>query len=182
MGGVSVTYVVQSGDTLFTISQKFNTTVNTILSVNPQISDPNIILPGQIITIPRDTQDCPFLRKGNRGPAVRRLQLLLQFAGFNPGTIDGIFGPRTQAALLAFQSSLKELEITGVADRETWVALGANCEPLPGEISYTVRPGDTLFIIATRFNVSVEDILRVNPQITDPNMIFTGQVIIIPGK
>lgn len=177
-----MTYVVRSGDTLFIIAEKFNTTVDAIMSVNPQISDPNIIYPGQVIVIPAKTEACPLLREGDRGPAVKRFQTLVQYAGYNPGPLDGIFGPRTKEALLAFQRSVKELEITGVVDEETWTALGANCEPFPGGTSYIVRKGDTLFIIASRFNLSVEDILRANPQITDPNLIYPGQLIIIPAR
>lgn len=45
---------------------------------------------------------------------------------------------------------------------------------------YTVRATDTLFLIARRFGVTVEQIQNVNPQITDPNRIFIGQVICIP--
>jgi LysM repeat protein len=176
-----MTYVVQPGDSLYTIAQRFNTSVDDILSVNPQITNPNLILPGQIIVIPRVTNTCPLLRQSDRGPAVKRFQTLVGFAGFNPGPIDGIFGPRTQAALLAFQRSIRELEITGVVDSETWVALGAECEPQPDIIRYMVRPGDSLFIIATRFNVSVESILRINPEITNPNVILEGQVINIPS-
>ncbi len=178
-----MTYVVQTGDTLFTIAQTFNTTVNAIIAVNPQISNPNLIFPGETLVIPSLTHaNCPFLHQGDRGSDVRRFQILLRIAGFSPGAIDGIFGLRTQAALLTFQRSLKELEITGGVDRETWVALGANCEPITGIISYIVRPGDSLFIIATRFNLTVEDILQVNPTITNPNVIFAGQVINIPGR
>lgn len=36
---------------------------------------------------------------------VSELQTLLAQAGFDPGGIDGIFGPRTHAALLAYQQS-----------------------------------------------------------------------------
>lgn len=178
-------YVVQPGDTLFRIARRFNTTVSAILAINPQITDPNLIIPGQIILIPPGAppvDQCPLLRQGDRGPAVRRLQTLLRIAGFNPGPVDGIFGPRTQAALVAFQQSVREIEVTGVADLDTWTALGAECDPAPGVIRYVVRPGDTLFIIAARFNVTVESILRINPQITDPNVIFAGQIINIPGR
>jgi LysM repeat protein len=45
---------------------------------------------------------------------------------------------------------------------------------------YTVRATDSLFLIARRFGVTVEQILAVNPQIKDPNLIFVGQVICIP--
>lgn len=46
-------YVVQPGDTLFRIAQRFGTTVQAIVAANPQITDPNKIFPGQKIIIPR---------------------------------------------------------------------------------------------------------------------------------
>lgn len=42
---------------------------------------------------------------------------------------------------------------------------------------YVIQPGDTLFLIARRFGVTVEDILASNPQIIDPDLIFPGQII-----
>lgn len=180
-----MTYVVQPGDTLYAISLRFNTTINEILAANPQITNPNLIFPGQIIEIPAvtpPTEQCPILRQGDQGPSVRRLQILLMIAGFNPGPIDGIYGPRTQAAVIAFQQTIKELEVTGFVNSETWVALGAECEPIPTTIRYVIRPGDTLFIIATRFNITIAEILRVNPNITNPNVIFAGTVINIPPR
>ena len=176
-----MTYIIQTGDTLYKIAQNFNTSVDFILSTNPQITNPNLIFPGQIIVIPTGTEKCPLLRQGDRGPAVSRFQTLLQIIRFDPGPIDGIFGPRTQAALVAFQQSQKELDRTGVADEETWVALGAECAPRLEVTSYIVRPGDTLFIISTRFNVSTQSILKINPEITNPNVISAGQVITIPA-
>lgn len=176
------------GDTLFAIAQRFNTTVTAILAANPQITDPNFIFPGLTIMIPvtPPTKVCPLLRQGDRGPDVIRFQTLLRVAGFDPGPIDGIFGPRTQIALLAFQQSVKEIEVTGLVDFETWTALGAECQPgpvvPPGVVRYVVRPGESLYIIAARFNVSVQEILRANPQITNPNFIYAGQVINVPVR
>ncbi len=45
-------YIVQPGDTLFKIAQRFRTTVDAILAANPEIKDPNVIFPGQKIIIP----------------------------------------------------------------------------------------------------------------------------------
>lgn len=53
--GTTFDYVIQKGDTLFTISKKFGVTVNQILAVNPQITTPNIIFAGRTIKIP-----CPM--------------------------------------------------------------------------------------------------------------------------
>ena len=41
---------------------------------------------------------------------------------------------------------------------------------------YTVRPSDTLYIIASRYGLAVEDILKMNP-IMNPNMIYPGQIL-----
>lgn len=45
------------------------------------------------------------LRLGDKGEDVRRLQELLKQAEFDPGPIDGDFGPKTLSAVLAFQRS-----------------------------------------------------------------------------
>jgi len=46
-------------------------------------------------------------------------------------------------------------------------------------ITYTVRPGNTLFAIAQFFGTTVEQILFKN-NIADPNQIYVGQELIIP--
>ena len=45
---------------------------------------------------------------------------------------------------------------------------------------YIVQPGDTLSLIASRFNVTVNDLTAANPSL-DPNFISQGQQIVIPG-
>lgn len=50
----------------------------------------------------------------------------------------------------------------------------------PGFI-YTVRPGDTLFLIAQRFNITLNQLIAANPQIPNPNLIFPGQRICVPA-
>jgi tyrosinase len=51
--------------------------------------------------------------------------------------------------------------------------------PGPGW-SYVVQSGDTLSAIAKRFGVSLAALKAANPQIANPNRIFTGQIISIP--
>lgn len=48
---------------------------------------------------------------------------------------------------------------------------------------YTIQAGDTLYLIAKRFGLTVNQILKANPQIANPNVINAGQVICLPtGK
>lgn len=46
---------------------------------------------------------------------------------------------------------------------------------------YVVQPGDRLSTIAGTFGTSTTTILALNPQITDPNAIYSGQTIMLPG-
>jgi len=45
---------------------------------------------------------------------------------------------------------------------------------------YIVQSGDTLSFIASRFNVSVNDLMTANPAV-DPNFLSEGQELVIPG-
>lgn len=48
-------------------------------------------------------------------------------------------------------------------------------------MSVTVRSGDTLSAIASRSGVSLSALLQANPQIKNPNLIYPGQTVQIPG-
>jgi LysM repeat protein len=45
---------------------------------------------------------------------------------------------------------------------------------------YYVQSGDTLKGIAIKFHTSVDELLRLNPQIRDPNLILAGQRLVVP--
>lgn len=46
---------------------------------------------------------------------------------------------------------------------------------------YTVKPGDTLNSIAKAFELATaRQLLPINPQITNPDLIYPGQIIRIP--
>jgi peptidoglycan hydrolase-like protein with peptidoglycan-binding domain len=62
------------------------------------------------------------LHRGVSGAAVRALQRRLLAAGVDPGPVDGRFGPRTEAAVRAFQTA-HQLAGTGRADLDTATAL-----------------------------------------------------------
>src|SRR5262249_18508782 len=49
--------------------------------------------------------------------------------------------------------------------------------------SYTVQPGDSMDAIARRFGISLSELEAANPQISNPNLIYAGEILHIPhGK
>ncbi|BCB02063.1 SafA/ExsA family spore coat assembly protein [Bacillus sp. KH172YL63] len=46
---------------------------------------------------------------------------------------------------------------------------------------YSVKKGDTLWNISNRFQLSLSALINANPQLSDPDLIYPGQRIIIPS-
>ncbi len=59
------------------------------------------------------------LKKGDTGIEVSKLQDALKQLGFNCGTSDGIFGPRTERSLKEFQATEGSITVNGVFDKDT---------------------------------------------------------------
>jgi LysM repeat protein len=53
--------------------------------------------------------------------------------------------------------------------------------PPPAGGTYYAVKGDTLRKIAARFGTTVDALLKLNPQITNPNVIYVGQAITVPS-
>lgn len=86
---------------------------------------------------------------------------------------------RRYAALLAIAVLMLAASATMFVSR----AYAATPNPAPQEASgiYVVRKGDTLNSIAARFGVSTAALARAN-SIANPNLIYLGQRLVIPGK
>jgi len=115
------------------------------------------------------------LTLGSRGPNVKLVQSLLARIGYNPGAIDGIFGPQTRAAVIQFQRD-NGLVPDGIVGPATWRLFERF---LLGYDNYIIRPGDTLYNIARRYYTTVNAILTANPGINPLNLRI-GQSIVVP--
>lgn len=133
------------------------------------------------------------LRLGSSGQDVITLQYLLNVAAeFNAAipapTQDGAFGRGTQQAVMAFQRAAG-LSPDGVVGPLTWQALYDTYlgvediippSPDTGFTEYVVRAGDTLWLLARRYNTTVDAIKSLNG--LTGNDLRIGQVLKIPTK
>lgn len=78
----------------------------------------------------------------------------------------------TVSDLLTANPSIKNASIIYVGQKITI--------PATKFVKYTVQRGDTFYGIANRFQISVTELKKANPQITNIGMIYVGQVLMIP--
>lgn len=64
-----LTYTVEAGDLLGTIAQRFGVSLDEILAANPQITDPNTIQIGDVVTIPEPAEE-PAAEGSSPDPAA----------------------------------------------------------------------------------------------------------------
>lgn len=116
-----------------------------------------------------------ILKIGSRGTEVMEIQALLSKLGYGVDGIDGIYGPKTAAAVVKFQRYFG-LSPTGVVNDDTYKLMNRF---LIGYDTYRIRPGDTLYLIARRYYTTVASLITANPGI-NPNNLQVGREIIVP--
>ncbi|CAM0496725.1 serine hydrolase [Thermoanaerobacter kivui] len=126
--------------------------------------------------LPKFTFGSRLLYSGTYGTDVENLQTILNNAGFDTGTIDGIFGKMTLNGVLDFQRS-KNLVPDGIVGPKTYAALETVTWADP--IVYSVKPGDNLYFIAKRHGTNVQNIIDANG-LSDGDSLYVGQKILIP--
>lgn len=77
---------------------------------------------GRVTSSPKAKRTLAAVGTDDRGTKVEKVQRRLAKLGFAPGPVDGAYGPRTEAAVDAFQM-IAGLERTGQADATTVAAL-----------------------------------------------------------
>lgn len=115
------------------------------------------------------------LRLGDTGSDVMKLQAVLRKIGYNPGTIDGVFGEQTRNAVIQYQRD-NRLTPDGIVGTNTHNSLRRFYQ---GYDNYIIRSGDTLYAIAARHYTTVRRLIAANPGI-NPNNLRIGQRIVVP--
>ncbi len=66
--------------------------------------------------------DNPVIKRGSKGDAVRKAQNALKARFYDPGPVDGIFGPKMFTAVKWYQSD-RGLTADGIVGPKTWARL-----------------------------------------------------------
>jgi peptidoglycan endopeptidase LytF len=166
-------YVIRSGDTLFQLANRFNTTVAAILALNPGL-DPNALQVGRIICIPGVPTPPPSTCPTGTFPYVIR-------------SGDSFFSlaNRFNTTVAAIQAANPGVNPNALQIGQT-ICIPGRPTPPPqtcptGTFPYVIQSGDSFFTLANRFNTTVAAIQAANPGV-NPNALQIGQTICIPGR
>jgi LysM repeat protein len=178
VAGAGNKYIVRWGDTLFSIAQRFDVTVDAIKQANGLTSD--FITVGQELIIPGATIPP---EPGGPPPAPGRPAIHIVQPGENLFRIALRYDTTVERLAEAnhiinpwFIYVGQELVIPSAGNAPLPPPHGAPGAP---DGTYVVQPGDTLYSIAARFGTTVHALVVAN-NLPGPDMIYVGQILNVP--
>lgn len=172
-------YTVKKGDSLYSIANKYNTTVQEIMNLN-YLTNTNLSV-GQVLRIPENYLSDDELTLPNYiNYVVKKGDSLYSIAREYNISVDTLMKDNslTNTNLSIGQSLKVRVPSTGVVEE----CFGNDYTP-PVNLSYTtytVKKGDSLYKIAKEFNTSVDAIKNAN-NLTNTNLSI-GQILKIPAS
>ena len=152
------TYIVKKGDSLYSIANKYNTTVEELKRINNLTS--NILSIGQILKLPSDKASDVENEENTISYTVQKGDSLYSIARKYDTTIDRIKDLNNLTTNL--------LSIGQVLLIPTDTNL---------ETTYTVKKGDSLYSIAKKYNTTVDRLKQLNN--LSSNLLSIGQILIV---
>ena len=162
------TYTVQPGDTLYKIARQFNTTVGDLISLN-NLSSTTLSV-GQVLRIPTNEQEPEEPEQDFITYTVK--------SGDSLWKISQEYGVSVDAIINANNLTSTSLQIGDVLIIPVTSTEEPSLPPTSNYIEYTVKSGDSLWLIANRYNTTV-DAIKTASGITS-NTLQIGQVLRIP--
>lgn len=169
----SVSYAVKSGDNPWLIAQKFGVSVEALLKAN-SLSEDSVLQIGQALKIPMTGE-----------VSAAPTQEIIEYTVAKGDTLSQIAEAHEISLLeLLEANSLAEGSMIKVGMRlkipvETAAAI-EQIDPNPDPTSHTLIKGESLWTIAKKYGIRVEDLARHN-RIALSQVLMPGQVLLIPG-
>ena len=158
-------YTVKPGDSLYSIARKYNTTVQDIINLN-YLKNNNLSV-GQVIRIPENYFKLDEMTMPNYiSYTVKPGDTLYSIAANNGVSVDTIISDNVLP-----NNSLSVGQVIRIPENY----FKPDEMTMPNYISYTVKPGDTLYSIAANNGVSVDTIISDN--VLPNNSLSVGQVL-----
>ena len=152
------TYIVKKGDSLYSIANKYNTTVDELKRINNLTS--NILSIGQVLKLPSDKVSDVEKEENTINYTVQKGDSLYSIARKYSTTIDKIKDLNNLTTNL--------LSIGQVLLIPTDTNL---------ETTYTVQKGDSLYSIAKKYDTTVDRLKQLNN--LKSNLLSIGQILIV---
>ena len=152
------TYIVKKGDSLYSIANKYNTTIDELKRINNLTS--NILSIGQVLKLPSDKVSDIEKEENTISYTVQKGDSLYSIARKYDTTIDRIKDLNNLTTNL--------LSIGQVLLIPTDTNL---------ETTYTVQKGDSLYSIAKKYNTTVDRLKQLNN--LSSNLLSIGQILIV---
>ena len=182
-------YIVQSGDTLYSIARRSGMNLNTLLSING-LSQSSVIFPGQSLTVgqsdgrtvsagytPSKTTATSTSTSGTYTvQAGDTLYSIARRSGVSLNTLLSINGLSQSSIIFPGQSLT-----VGQSDGRTVSAGYTPSKTTSTSGTYTVQAGDTLYSIARRSGVSLNTLLSING-LSQSSVIHPGQTLSVSGS
>ena len=168
-------YTVKSGDTLYSIARKYNTTPQKIIDLN-YLKNTNIT-PGQILRIPETyTKEEDMYLPNYINYIVKRGDTLYSIAKANNISVDTIVSDNSLTSNTLNIGQILKIRTPNNEQITIEECYGEDYIP-PKTNTYIVKKGDNLYSIARKFNTTVDAIKRKN-NLTSNNLSI-GQKLII---
>lgn len=162
-------YIVQSGDTLSGIAEKYNTTYQVLAQLNG-ISNPNLIYPGEKILLPSGSNSSDSSSSGSSSDSG---YYIVQ----SGDTLSGIASKYdTTVSVLVQLNGISNPNLIYPGEKIILPGGSSSSTSTSSSVTYTVKSGDTLGGIASRYNTTYQRLAQING-ISNPNLIYPGQVI-----
>lgn len=175
-------YTVQSGDTLSGIALKFSTTSSKLAQLN-SISNPNLIYVGQRLLVNQSSSSNSSSSSQSSSTTTNTEASAASYTVKSGDTLSGIasqYNTTVNQIVSLNQLSNPNLIYVGqvlkLKNSQTTNSSSSSSTAAATAGTYTVKAGDTLSAIASRYSTSSSTLASLN-SLSNPNLIYVGQVL-----